>query len=78
MIKRANWQKTLGSRGLPSTPCSGGPKVRGHYHYKGEYRGAAHSTCNLNYSVPKEILVVFHNRCKNDYLFIIKELVEKF
>ena len=29
-------------------------KVRDHCHYKGEYRGAAHSICNLKHSVPKK------------------------
>ena len=28
-------------------------KVRDHCHYTREYRAAAHSTCNLKYSVPK-------------------------
>ena len=28
-------------------------KVRDHCHYKGEYRGAVHSICNLKCSVPK-------------------------
>ena len=28
-------------------------KVRNHFHYTGEYRGAARSLCNLKYSVPK-------------------------
>ena len=28
-------------------------------HYTTEYRGAVHSICNLKYSVPKKILVVF-------------------
>ena len=36
-------------------------KVRDHCHFAGEYRGAAHSIGDLKYSIPKEILVVFHN-----------------
>ena len=32
-------------------------KVRDHCHYTGEYRGAAHSKCNLKYSVPIVYLV---------------------
>ena len=36
-------------------------KVRDHCHYAGEYRGAAHSICNLKYSVPKKIPIVFYN-----------------
>ena len=28
-------------------------KVRGHCNYTDEYRGAAHSMCNLKYSIPK-------------------------
>ena len=53
-------------------------KVRYHCHYTGEYRGAAHSICNLKYSVPQKILVVFHNESNYDYHFIIKELAEEF
>ena len=53
-------------------------KVRDHCHYTGEYRGAAHSICNLKYSVPKNIPVVFHNGSNYDYDFIIKELAEEF
>ena len=34
--------------------------------------------CNLKYSQPKKIPVVFHNRSKYDYHFIIKELAEEF
>ena len=46
--------------------------------YTGEYRGAAHSICNLNYSVPRKITIVFHNESNYDYHFIIKELVKDF
>ena len=34
-------------------------KARDHHHYTGEYRGAAHSICNLKYSVLKKIPIVF-------------------
>ena len=49
-----------------------------HCHYTREYRGAAHSICNLKYSVPNKIIIVFHNGSNNGYLFIIKELAEEF
>ena len=52
-------------------------KVRDHCHYTGEYRGAAHSMCNLKYSVPKEVPLVFDNGSNYDYRFIIKELAEE-
>ena len=53
-------------------------KVRDHCYYTGKYRGVAHSICNLKYSVPKKISIVFHNGSNYDYDFIIKELVEEF
>ena len=31
-------------------------RVRNHYHYTGEYRGAVHSILNLKYSLPKTFL----------------------
>ena len=43
-------------------------KVGDHCHYTGEYRGAAHSICNLKY----------HNGSNCDYHFIIKELAKDF
>ena len=52
-------------------------KVRDHCHYTGEYRSVVHSICNLTYSVPKKISIVFHNGSNYDYHFIIKELAEK-
>ena len=30
-------------------------KVSDQSYYKGKYRGVAHRTCNLKYSIPKEI-----------------------
>ena len=53
-------------------------KVRNHCHYTGKYRGAAHSICNLKFTVPNEIPVVFHNSSNYDYHFIIKELAKEF
>ena len=52
-------------------------KVRDHSH-TGEYRGAAHSICNLKYRVSKKTPIVFHNRSNHDYYFIIKKLAKEF
>ena len=53
-------------------------KVRDHCHYTGKYRGAAHSKCNINYKIVKEIPVLFHNEFVYDYHFIIKYLAREF
>ena len=53
-------------------------KVRGHCHYTGKFRGAAHSICNLRYKTPKEIPIVFHNGSTYDYHFIINKLAKEF
>ena len=53
-------------------------KFRDHCHYTGEYRGAAHSICNLKYNAPEKIPIVFHNASNYDYRFIIKGLAEEF
>ena len=53
-------------------------KVRDHCHYTGEYRSAVHSIYDLKYSVPKKILIAFHNGSDYDYHFIIKVLAEEF
>ena len=52
-------------------------KVRDHCHYTGKYRGAAHSKCNLEYKIVKEIPVLFHYGSVYDYHFIIKYLARE-
>ena len=52
--------------------------IRDHFHYAGEYRGAAHSIFNLKYSLPEKIPIAFHNGFYYDYHFIKKKLVEEF
>ena len=47
-------------------------KFRDHCHYTGKYRCAAHVICNLKFSVPNEIPVVFHNGANYNHHFIIK------
>ena len=47
-------------------------KVSNRCHYTREYKGATHSICNLKYSVPKKILIVFQNGSNYNYRFIIK------
>ena len=52
-------------------------KVNNHCHYTWRFRGAAHSKCNLNYKVPKDIPVIIHN-ASYDTHFIINQLAEEF
>ena len=53
-------------------------KFRNHCHYTGKLRGAAHSECNLRYTVAKKIPIIFHNGSKYDHHFVIKKLVKEF
>ena len=50
--------------------------VRDYCHYTGKYRGAAHSICNLKYSVPKKFSIVFNNGSNYDYHFIRRSAEE--
>ena len=53
-------------------------KVRDHCQCTGEFRGAAHSICNLRYKTANGIPEVFHNGSKYDYHFIINKLAKEF
>ena len=52
-------------------------KVKDHCHYTGKVTGAAHSKCNLNYKVPKDIPIIIHN-ASYDTHFVINQLGEVF
>ena len=49
-------------------------RVRDHCHFTGQYRGAAHNRCNLQYSKPNNISVFFHNLTGYDSHLFIKKL----
>lgn len=51
-------------------------KVRDHCHITGEFRGAAHRSCNLKYRIPKHIPIYFHNLSGYDSHLFIKEIAE--
>ena len=52
-------------------------KVKDHCHYTRKFRGNAHSKCNLNYKVPKDIPIIIHN-ASYDTHFVINQLAEEF
>lgn len=54
----------------------GSDKVHDHCHITGRYRGAAHKECNINYTVPTFIPILFHNFSGYDCHLFIKELIK--
>ena len=51
-------------------------KVTGHDHLTGQFRGAAHSFCNLTYKNPRFIPNIFHNLAGYDAHLFIKDFGE--
>ena len=49
-------------------------KVRHHCHFTGNYRGAAHNLCNLQFKKPKFTPVIFHNLSGYDSHLFVKNL----
>ena len=49
-------------------------KVRDHCHFTGQYRGAAHNSCNLKCRKPMILPVIFHNLQGYDAHLFIKQL----
>ena len=49
-------------------------KVRDHCHFTGQYRGAAHNSCNLQCRKPFTLPVIFHNLQGYDAHLFIKQL----
>ena len=49
-------------------------KVRDHNHLTGEFVGAAHQSCNINFKEPSFIPIVFHNLSGYDAHLFIKQL----
>ena len=52
-------------------------RFRDHCYFTCKFRASAHSIYILEYRIPKEITVIFHNGSNYDYYFIMKELAKE-
>ena len=51
-----------------------GPKVRDHNHWTGDFTGAAHALCNLEYYDKKNVSAFFHNGKNYDFHHVVRYL----
>ena len=51
-------------------------RVRDHCHRTGQYRGAAHNKCNINYFSERYLPIIFHNLRGYDGHLIIQEVIK--
>lgn len=49
-------------------------RVKDHCHISGQYRGAAHQKCNLEYQISRKIPIVMHNLSGYDLHLLIRKL----
>lgn len=52
-------------------------KVKGHCHFTGIHRGAAHCIWNLKYNVPKEVPLISHNVSNYDFHLMVRHMSKK-
>ena len=52
--------------------------IHDHDHYIGKYRGAAHSICNLRYTIKHDIFIGLHNESNYDFKLTLKKIASYF
>jgi len=80
LIKEIEWNDDLRELFEEETMCHickkelGEDRVRDHDHISGEYRGAAHNKCNINFRKKLFVPCIFHGGKNYDFHIIVKAL----